>query len=116
MKNLKHSLKFVEINKTLNVNKVELEINKTQIAKVNKLVDKKFIAIRNLKIKFKEKIKKEFSNHQNDDVFSKINYNEKINFFKIRSKSKKLISQYTDFSIFYEHKNSKVFDYIRYDI
>ena len=100
----------------MNVSKVELEISKAQTAKVNKLIDKRFIAIRNLKVKLKEKIKKESSNHQDVDVFSKINYDEKTNLLKIRSKSKKLISKYTDSSIFYEHKNSEVLDYIRYDI
>ena len=115
-RNLKHSLKLAEINETLNVNKVELEINKAETAKVNKLVNKRFIVIRNLKVKLKEKIKKESSNYQDVDVFSEINYDEKINLFKIHSKSKKLTSKYTDSSIFYEHKNSDVLDYIRYNI
>ena len=64
----------------------------------------------------KKKLKKKSSNDQNIDVFSKINYDEKTDFFETRSKNKKLTSKYIDFFIFHEHKNSNVFDYIRYNI
>ena len=108
-KNLKHFLEFDEIN-------AQFETNRIEIRKFRKKIDKQFVVHNNRKIKRKEKIKKEFSNDQNVDVFSKINYDEKIDFFKIRSKNKKLIFKYIDFFIFYKHKNSNIFDYIRYDI
>ena len=105
MRNLKHFLEFDEIN-------VQLEANRTEIYKYCIKINKRFVANRKLKNK---KIKK-ISNDQIVDVFSKTNYDEKTDFLKTRSKNKKLISKYIDFFIFYEHKNSDILDYIRYDI
>ena len=97
-KDRKHSLKFNEINETF-------EINKIEIIKIFNKFNKKFIVIRNLKIKFKKKIKNEFSNFQNMNFSKNINYDETIDFFKILSKSKKMNFKYIDSFIFYNNKD-----------
>ena len=92
-KNRKHSLKLNEINETFEINKIEI------IKTFNKF-NKKFIVIRNLESKFKEKIKNEFSNFQNMNLSKNINYDETIDFLKTRSRNKKMSSKYIDSFIF----------------
>ena len=70
-RNLKHFLEFDEINE-------QFEINRAEIRKFRKKIDKQFVAHNNRKVKRKEKTKKKFSNDQNVDAFSEINYDEKI--------------------------------------
>ena len=109
-------MKLDEINETLEVNKVEFEISRAETAKVVKKVNKRFVIIRDLKIKLENNLKNEFFSSQNIELFDEINYDKTIDLLKTRSRNKKMSLKYTDSSIFYEYKNLDTFDYIRYDI
>ena len=97
-KNLKHFLKFDEINE-------QFEINRIKIRKFRKKIDKRFVVHNNRKIKRKKKSKKNFRMIKISTFFQKSIMMKKLIFSRFVRKAK---NWFLNISIFLSFMNTKI--------